>query len=230
VRSWYRQNLRWMCGTFQGIRGHNGRRATLFDLTYVGLWIDWVLPTLVTPIILALLGIGHRDDPVCASGACRCSGRRCSSSTGPGRFKPRPRCGRRRPISRPRPVAGNLPSATPSLPNHHRSTLHQHKETPCPPPSSGLPGAPETRSCPPPAADPEASSSPSSAGSLDDVVPGNRSQQPGPNSEMVVPIRQGAESADRSAKPYNGMAPRREPHRWTCAGSAYSATELAVTA
>ena len=64
VRSWYRQNLRWMWGTFQGIRGHKvGRRATLFDLTYVGLLIDWVLFTLVTPVVLALLVIWHGDDP-----------------------------------------------------------------------------------------------------------------------------------------------------------------------
>ena len=64
VRSWYRQNLRWMWGTFQGIRGHKvGRRATLFDLTYVGLLIDWTLFTVGTPIILALLVLWRRDDP-----------------------------------------------------------------------------------------------------------------------------------------------------------------------
>jgi biofilm PGA synthesis N-glycosyltransferase PgaC len=64
VRSWYRQNLRWMWGTFQGIRGHKiGRRATLFDVAYIGLLIDWTLFTIGTPIILALLMIWHRDDP-----------------------------------------------------------------------------------------------------------------------------------------------------------------------
>ena len=55
VRSWYKQNLRWMWGTFQGIIGHKiGRRATRFDLAYLGLLLDWLLFTLVTPIILAV--------------------------------------------------------------------------------------------------------------------------------------------------------------------------------
>ena len=55
VRSWYKQNLRWMWGTFQGIIGHKvGRRATPFDLAYLGLLLDWLLFTLVTPIILAV--------------------------------------------------------------------------------------------------------------------------------------------------------------------------------
>lgn len=55
LSDWYRQNLRWMWGTMQGIRGHNvGRRATMFDLAYGGLILDWVLYVIGWPIILTL--------------------------------------------------------------------------------------------------------------------------------------------------------------------------------
>ncbi|MGH9181035.1 MAG: glycosyltransferase family 2 protein, partial [Acidimicrobiales bacterium] len=41
---WYRQNLRWMWGSFQGVWGHKiGRRATRFDFAYVLLILDWIL-------------------------------------------------------------------------------------------------------------------------------------------------------------------------------------------
>jgi len=64
VRAWYKQNLRWLWGTFQGIIGHRvGRRATGFDLAYVGLMIDWLLYTLVTPALLAVLVAVNVDDP-----------------------------------------------------------------------------------------------------------------------------------------------------------------------
>ena len=64
IGSWYRQNLRWMWGTFQGIIGHKvGRRATRFDLAYVGLIFDWLLFTLITPAILAFLVLMNHDDP-----------------------------------------------------------------------------------------------------------------------------------------------------------------------
>jgi cellulose synthase/poly-beta-1,6-N-acetylglucosamine synthase-like glycosyltransferase len=64
IRSWYEQNLRWMWGTFQGIIGHRvGRRATRFDLAYVGLIFDWLLYTLITPAILAFLVVTNHDDP-----------------------------------------------------------------------------------------------------------------------------------------------------------------------
>jgi poly-beta-1,6-N-acetyl-D-glucosamine synthase len=64
IRSWYRQNLRWLWGTFQGIIGHKvGRRATRFDVAYVGLILDWLLYTLITPAIVALLIVTNLDDP-----------------------------------------------------------------------------------------------------------------------------------------------------------------------
>jgi poly-beta-1,6-N-acetyl-D-glucosamine synthase len=64
VRSWYRQNLRWLWGTFQGIIGHKvGRRATRFDLAYVGLIFDWLLYTLITPAILAFMVVTNHDNP-----------------------------------------------------------------------------------------------------------------------------------------------------------------------
>ena len=64
VRSWYRQNLRWLWGTFQGIIGHKvGRRATRFDLAYLGLILDWLLYTLITPAILVYLVVTSHDDP-----------------------------------------------------------------------------------------------------------------------------------------------------------------------
>lgn len=52
---WYRQNLRWLWGTMQGIHGHKiGRKATLFDITYLGLIFDWVVYVLALPVMLAL--------------------------------------------------------------------------------------------------------------------------------------------------------------------------------
>jgi biofilm PGA synthesis N-glycosyltransferase PgaC len=53
-----------MWGTFQGIIGHKvGRRATRFDLAYLGLLLDWLLFTLVTPIILAVVIVVNLDNP-----------------------------------------------------------------------------------------------------------------------------------------------------------------------
>jgi poly-beta-1,6-N-acetyl-D-glucosamine synthase len=64
VRAWYRQNLRWLWGTCQGIIGHKvGRRATRFDVAYIGMIVDWLLFTLVTPAILAFLVAANHDDP-----------------------------------------------------------------------------------------------------------------------------------------------------------------------
>ena len=52
---WYRQNLRWLWGTMQGIHGHKiGRRATLFDITYLGLIFDWIVYVLGLPVMLVL--------------------------------------------------------------------------------------------------------------------------------------------------------------------------------
>jgi cellulose synthase/poly-beta-1,6-N-acetylglucosamine synthase-like glycosyltransferase len=64
IGSWYKQNLRWLWGTFQGILGHKvGRRATMFDLAYVGLLIDWLLFAFVTPVILGVVVAANLDDP-----------------------------------------------------------------------------------------------------------------------------------------------------------------------
>jgi poly-beta-1,6-N-acetyl-D-glucosamine synthase len=53
VRGWYRQNLRWLWGTMQGIHGHKvGRRRSWFDLAYVGLILDWVLYVVLWPVLL----------------------------------------------------------------------------------------------------------------------------------------------------------------------------------
>jgi biofilm PGA synthesis N-glycosyltransferase PgaC len=52
-RDWYTQNLRWLWGTMQGINGHRvGRRFTLFDVTYLGLILDWILYVVAFPALL----------------------------------------------------------------------------------------------------------------------------------------------------------------------------------
>jgi poly-beta-1,6-N-acetyl-D-glucosamine synthase len=64
IASWYKQNLRWLWGTFQGVIGHKvGRRATRFDVAYVGLILDWLLYALITPAILGFLVAANLDDP-----------------------------------------------------------------------------------------------------------------------------------------------------------------------
>jgi poly-beta-1,6-N-acetyl-D-glucosamine synthase len=56
LRSWYRQNVRWLWGTMQGIRGHRvGRQWSGFDLAYIGLMFDWVLYVLLWPALLAVM-------------------------------------------------------------------------------------------------------------------------------------------------------------------------------
>ncbi len=55
-RDWYKQNLRWLWGTFQGIIGHRvGRRNTRFDYAYVLLMAHWLLYVLGAPLTLWLL-------------------------------------------------------------------------------------------------------------------------------------------------------------------------------
>jgi poly-beta-1,6-N-acetyl-D-glucosamine synthase len=52
-REWYKQNLRWLWGTCQGIVGHKvGRRKSWFDFWYVTLIFDWLLYALLWPIFL----------------------------------------------------------------------------------------------------------------------------------------------------------------------------------
>jgi biofilm PGA synthesis N-glycosyltransferase PgaC len=53
---WYKQNLRWMWGTYQGILGHRiGTRANRFHLSYVALMFDWLLYILSGPIALLVI-------------------------------------------------------------------------------------------------------------------------------------------------------------------------------
>ncbi|MET0908740.1 MAG: glycosyltransferase family 2 protein [Ilumatobacteraceae bacterium] len=62
VRAWYKQNLRWLWGTFQGVIGHKvGRKATKFDVAYLGMMLDWLLYTFVTPVFLAYVLVANTD-------------------------------------------------------------------------------------------------------------------------------------------------------------------------
>jgi hypothetical protein len=59
MRAWYRQNVRWLWGTFQGIRGHRcGRERTRFDLLYLLQMADWLLFVLGGPAMVALVALG----------------------------------------------------------------------------------------------------------------------------------------------------------------------------
>ncbi|MEV0394646.1 glycosyltransferase [Polymorphospora rubra] len=62
MRDWYRQNLRWMWGTFQGVIGHRvGRRMSRFDYAYVLLMLHWALYVGGAPLtvwVLATAGPG----------------------------------------------------------------------------------------------------------------------------------------------------------------------------
>ena len=59
LRDWYKQNLRWIWGSFQGVWGHKvGRKVSLFDATYVMQILDWVMYVLVAPL-LVLLALLH---------------------------------------------------------------------------------------------------------------------------------------------------------------------------
>ncbi|WP_083937213.1 glycosyltransferase family 2 protein [Longispora albida] len=62
LRDWYKQNLRWLWGTFQGIIGHRvGRQASRFDFAYVLLMFHWLLYVLNGPLtvwLVASAGLG----------------------------------------------------------------------------------------------------------------------------------------------------------------------------
>ena len=59
MRAWYKQNVRWLWGTFQGIRGHRcGLRRTRFDALYVLQMADWLMFVVGGPASLALVGLG----------------------------------------------------------------------------------------------------------------------------------------------------------------------------
>ncbi len=65
LRDWYRQNLRWLWGTMQGIAGHKiGRRATVFDVAYLGVILDWVLYVALWPALLVFGALGTGTNPV----------------------------------------------------------------------------------------------------------------------------------------------------------------------
>jgi cellulose synthase/poly-beta-1,6-N-acetylglucosamine synthase-like glycosyltransferase len=50
---WYKQNLRWLWGTFQGIVGHDvGKKRTRFDVAYVFLIIQWSIYVCFLPFSL----------------------------------------------------------------------------------------------------------------------------------------------------------------------------------
>jgi poly-beta-1,6-N-acetyl-D-glucosamine synthase len=55
LRDWYKQNLRWIWGSFQGVWGHRvGRQASLFDVTYVMQILDWLMYVLLAPMLIFL--------------------------------------------------------------------------------------------------------------------------------------------------------------------------------
>lgn len=55
LRDWYKQNLRWIWGSFQGVWGHKvGRRASLFDVTYLMQILDWVTYVVLAPLLVLL--------------------------------------------------------------------------------------------------------------------------------------------------------------------------------
>jgi len=58
-RDWYKQNLRWLWGTGQGILGHRvGRQKSWFDFWYASLMLDWAVYILLWPVLVAVLIIG----------------------------------------------------------------------------------------------------------------------------------------------------------------------------
>jgi biofilm PGA synthesis N-glycosyltransferase PgaC len=60
LRDWYKQNLRWLWGTCQGIIGHRvGLRPTLFDFASVLLMLDWILYVFGAPTVLVLFFLNH---------------------------------------------------------------------------------------------------------------------------------------------------------------------------
>lgn len=55
-KDWYKQNLRWMWGTFQGVIGHKvGRRATKFDAAYMLLIFQWIIYVLSAPVAIVVM-------------------------------------------------------------------------------------------------------------------------------------------------------------------------------
>lgn len=58
-KDWYKQNLRWLWGTFQGVIGHHvGRRTTWFDAAYLLLILQWIIYVFSAPVAIAILAVG----------------------------------------------------------------------------------------------------------------------------------------------------------------------------
>jgi poly-beta-1,6-N-acetyl-D-glucosamine synthase len=54
-RDWYKQNLRWLWGTCQGIIGHRvGRQRSWFDFWYATLIFDWLFYVAFWPVLLVV--------------------------------------------------------------------------------------------------------------------------------------------------------------------------------
>lgn len=62
-RDWYKQNLRWMWGTYQGIIGHQiGTKINKFHLSYIALMADWFIYILSGPLTIIVIwqaGLDH---------------------------------------------------------------------------------------------------------------------------------------------------------------------------
>jgi poly-beta-1,6-N-acetyl-D-glucosamine synthase len=64
-RAWYRQNLRWIWGTFQGVWGHRcGTRRSWFDAAYLLLMLDWVLYVFGGGVAIGLAAAGILWSPL----------------------------------------------------------------------------------------------------------------------------------------------------------------------
>ncbi|HVV25964.1 MAG TPA: glycosyltransferase family 2 protein [Candidatus Saccharimonadales bacterium] len=63
LQDWYKQNLRWMWGTFQGIIGHRlGTQLNKFQLAYTALMLEWAVYIASGPLVIYLIARGglHR--------------------------------------------------------------------------------------------------------------------------------------------------------------------------
>ena len=55
LKDWYKQNIRWLWGSFQGIVGHKVlRKKTWFDFNYGCVILDWIVYVLITPVLFIL--------------------------------------------------------------------------------------------------------------------------------------------------------------------------------
>lgn len=64
-KDWYKQNLRWMWGTFQGVIGHKvGRQVSKFDTGYVLLILQWIIYVLSAPVAIVVLTVAAFHAPL----------------------------------------------------------------------------------------------------------------------------------------------------------------------